>query len=351
MKKIFTRSKLNPILLPNKNNWWEDKKLYNPGAIFHNGEYHLFYRAVGSGEDWKSSICYAVSKDGENFQRFNKPLLIGTEESEKRGLEDPRITKIGDKFYMAYAAYDGTTPRLSIATSSDLKSWKKVGNALSDWLFEKAGGVHTKFDKNGEIIVKAKPTEWSKSGGIFPDKINGRYWMLFGEYRMWFATSVDGINWKGDESPFLAPRQGDYFDNIFVEMGPTPIRTDKGWLVLYHGVDDKHCYRIGFLLLDLQNPRKIIYRSNEPIFWPKEEYEMSGIVDVIPGGLRKMQKMTEVELATFLAENNRKGTMPRVVFCCGAVVVGGVLRIYYGASDSVICTATANLDDILNICP
>ncbi len=121
MKSLFTRSKHNPILKPNPENWWEAKKLYNPGAVFHDGEYHLFYRAMGGGEDWKSSIGYAISKDGENFERFNQPLLVSENEAEKKGLEDPRITKIGDLFYMAYAAYDGTTPSLSIAISEDLK--------------------------------------------------------------------------------------------------------------------------------------------------------------------------------------------------------------------------------------
>ncbi len=94
MNNLFTRSKLNPILIPNPKNWWEDKKLYNPGVIYHNEKYHLFYRAVGSGENWKSSIGYAVSADGENFQRFNEPIITGIDESEKRGLDDPRITKI-----------------------------------------------------------------------------------------------------------------------------------------------------------------------------------------------------------------------------------------------------------------
>ena len=173
--------------------------------------------------------------------------------------------------------------------------------------------------------------------------------MLFGEHRIWFANSNDGIKWSGDQIPFLGPRGENYFDNTFVEMGPPPIKTEKGWFILYHGINNNHWYKIGFLLLDLKNPRKIIYRSEEPIFGSKKDYEMSGIVDVLPGGLTTMQKMSEEELTNFLAENDTKGTMPKVTFCCGAVVIDGLLRIYYGASDSVICTATANVNDILNI--
>jgi len=338
MNNLFARSKLNPILKPNPKNLWEDKKLYNPGVIYHNKKYHLFYRAVGSGKNWKSSIGYAISNNGENFQRFNKPLLVGTGKSEKRGLEDPRITKIGNTFYMAYAAYDGITPRLSIATSEDLKKWEKRGLAFSDWNFERAGGVYTEWNENGKTLTKPKLTEWSKSGALFPDKINGKFWMLFGEYRIWFATSNDGIKWTGDQTPFLEPRKGNFFDNTFVEMGPPPIKTKEGWLVLYHGINKSHWYKIGFLLLDLENPRKILYRSKFPIFEPQKDYELSGIVDVLPCGLAVMQKMSEIELKKFLAENNAKGTMPKVTFCCGSTVV-----------DSVICTATANIDDILNL--
>ena len=264
MTNLFTRSEYNPILRPNSKNWWEAKKLYNPGAIFDDGKYHLFYRAVGSGIGWKSVVGYALSDDGENFSRFDEPLLIGGDEYEKRGLEDPRITRIEDTFYMAYAAYDGITPRLCIATSHDLKKWKKHGPAFSGWMFDEAGGVQTRFDENGKQFSKPCLTEMSKSGGIFPEKIDGKFWMIFGEYRMWFATSDDGIKWTGDQTPFLAPREGDFFDTIFVEMGPSPIKTEKGWLVLYHGVDDKHCYKIGFLIQDLENPREIIFRSDLP---------------------------------------------------------------------------------------
>lgn len=347
MKELFTRSRFNPILKPKPVHWWEAKKLYNPAAIFHHGKYHLFYRAMGSGTNWKSSLGYAVSGEGENFQRFNQPLMLGEGENEKRGIEDPRITKIGDTFFMVYAAYDGTTPRLSIATSSDLKTWSKRGTALSDWHFEKAGGVCIRFDENGKAFRKPEPSQWSKSGAIFPEKINGKYWMLFGEYQMWFASSLDGIKWTAEQKPFLEARQGDYFDNTFVEMGPPPIKTKNGWLVLYHGVNNNHWYRIGFLLLDLENPHRIIFRTEKPIFEPSEKYEMSGIVDVLPGGLEMMQNMTEKELESFLAEVKAKGIMPKVTFCCGATVVNNVLRIYYGASDSVICTATADLKNIL----
>ncbi|OGF27301.1 hypothetical protein A2331_00975 [Candidatus Falkowbacteria bacterium RIFOXYB2_FULL_34_18] len=292
-KNLFIRSRLNPILKPDPKHDWESLKLYNPGVIYCGGRYHLFYRSVNGGKHWKSAIGYAVSDDGENFQRYDGPLLLGDEEGEKRGLEDPRITKIGDIFYMVYGAYDGITPRLSIAISRDLKKWNKYGPAFCDWSFEKAGGVYIEFNEKGEPFIRSRDVEWSKSGGIFPEKINGGFLMLFGEQRIWFAASDNGIKWTGDQKPFLTPRKGDYFDNVFVEMGPPPIKTKKGWLVLYHGVNRKNCYQIGVLLLDAKNPRKILYRSDKPVFSPRESYETYGIVDVLPIGLKEEEKMTK----------------------------------------------------------
>lgn len=132
-------------------------------------------------------------------------------------------------------------------------------------------------------------------------------------------------------------------------MGPPPIKTDAGWLVLYHGIDDKIVYRLGFLILDLNDPSKILYRSEKPIFEPEEPYELSGMVDILPEGLEALEKMSQEELNEFLKTHEQSGKMPQIIFCCGAVVVDGILRIYYGASDSVICTATAKIEDVLDI--
>jgi len=349
MTNIFIRSKNNPILKPNLKNWWESKKLYNPGAVFYNGKYHLFYRAMGGGNNWKSSIGHAVSSDGENFQRFNKPLLVGDRPSEKRGLEDPRITKVEDTFYMIYTAYDNITPRLSIATSNNLKIWEKKSIVFSDWNYKNSGSVYTKWGKNGEIFTKSRITEWSKSGALFPEKLNGKLWMLFGDYDIRFATSSDASKWIVDKKPFLKSHKGDFFDNMFVEMGPPPIKTKKGWLVLYHGINKKYCYQIGFLLLDLNNPRKILFRSTKSIFKPEKDYELSGIVDILPGGFDAIQKKSKKELKIFLEKHDKKGTMPKVIFCCGSTVKDGILRIFYGAGDSVICTATTDIGKLLSL--
>lgn len=342
---MLTRSQDNPILKPNKNHSWESRKVYNCGVIYDNNQYHLFYRAVS--DDWISSIGYAVSKNGENFQCNSKPILFPENELEKRGLEDPRVTKVDDIYYLTFTAYDGITARLNLATSKDLKIWKRHGAVLPSWDLTKAKGFLVDWDEARNNPKTEK--DWSKAGGIFSEVIKNNYWMLFGDSNIWLANSQDGVNWQPVWEPFIRPRKNDHFDNVHIEMGAPPIKTDKGWLVLYHGIDDKIVYRLGFLILDLNNPTKILYRSQKPIFEPIEPYELSGVVDILPGGLKAMEKMDKRELKDFIKKAEEKNRMPKVTFCCGAVVVNDILRIYYGASDSVICTATAKLDNILDI--
>jgi predicted GH43/DUF377 family glycosyl hydrolase len=359
MRDLFTRSKFNPIIKPNPKHKWESLKVYNPGAIFYKGKYHLFYRAIGAGEDWRSSLGYAVSKDGEHFKRFSKPILDRdlSNPLELRGLEDPRITKINDTFFMTYAAYDGKVPRLHIATSSDLKNWRKSNPIFRDFKFIERGGVFVRWREGKPLESKylSSPTkdEWTKSGGIFPEKINGRYWMLFNEFRIWLANSDDGIKWKvlPGES-FIGPRKKTkLFDNLYVEMGPPPIKTERGWLVFYHGINDAIQYQLGLILIDLKDPRKILYRSDEPIFGPKEKYELSGIVDVIPGATKLLEQNKEEELKKLLKEAVSKGFMPQVTFTTAAILKDKIIRLYYGAGDQFICTATASLEDVLSTIP
>jgi len=325
---LFIRSENNPILRPNKAHPWESQKVYNCGTVYKNNQYHLFYRAVGFDPNWHSSIGYAVSDDGINFKRFGKPLLSSESEFEKKGLEDPRATKIGNIYYMSYTAYDGNSARLFLVTSKDLKIWKRHGKMISNWDFEKAGGFIINWDPAQQTEIAKK--EWCKAGGIFPELIDNKYWMIFGDRNLWLASSDDGVRWVPIWKPFVKPRK-DCFDSAHVEMGPPPVRTDRGWLILYHGVDWEVVYRLGFLLLDLKDPTRILYRSEKSIFSPKELYELKSEIDLLPG-------------TTKIDKN------PKVIFCCGAASVGNDLRIYYGAGDSFICTAVAKLDKILDLC-
>ncbi len=351
MADLFTRSILNPVLKPNPSIPWMSKKVYNPAAVFHKGKYHLFFRAVG--DDWVSRIGHAVSKDGEKFEVAPNPVFEVLK-NESRGHEDPRITRIGNDFVMVFGAYDGVSVRLHTAWSRDLYEWERKGEAIKDFDFIKTGGSFVKFDSNKNIIEsKTSPKGElarirSKSGGIFPQKINNLYIMLFGEFQMFLSTSKDGVNWDTPNAPFLSKREGNYFDNAFVEMGPQPIKTEKGWLVLYHGVNTKHEYSLGYLLLDLNDPTKILYRSEKPILTPQMPYELKGLVDVIPGSDKiNFKALTQKELEAYADKAAKEGKMPSVVFVCGAINQGDNLRIYYGASDTWICTATAKISGIL----
>lgn len=322
MKQIFKRSQLNPILKSDINNPLESKKVYNPGVIFDKGEYFMYYRAVG--DDGLSRIRLAISKDGEHFIKQDETILQASLKIDRKGVEDPRIQKIGKKYYMTYTAYDGKCARLCLAVSKDLYGFKKQGKIFSDWNSDIAGSFDIDWDRALHVKVKDKHKEWCKAGGMFSEKIAGKYWMLFGDKNLWLAYSRFGKKWRVNYTPFIGPRDG-YFDSMHVEMGPPPIETDEGWLILYHGIDEKAVYRLGYLLLDLDNPMNIIKRSDKFIFEPYEDYELEGDVDIC----------------------RDKNFIPKVIFCEGAVLKRNKIKIYYGAGDSSICTAEAKLTDVL----
>ena len=326
---MFIRSAKNPILSPYYNHEWESLKVYNPASIYDNTEHHLFYRAEGP--DNVSRIGYAYSFDGESFIRYDSPLIEPDSPLESCGIEDPRIAKIDDVFFLTYTAYDGETARLSLATSTDLKIWKRHGPMLVGWNQEKAEGFSVQWDKarNGQNTKK----DWSKAGGIIPETINNRYWMLFGDSNIWLAHSADGLNWKAVNEPLLRPRNKKSamaFDGKHLEMGPPPIKTRSGWLAIYHGIDADKTYRLGYVLLDLRNPQNIIYRSPDPFFEPDEKYELAGFSDIDEGQPGWNLK-----------------TRAKVIFCNGAVLTGNDLRIYYGCQDHAIATAVTKLDYFL----
>ena len=320
MKQLFARSKLNPILRPNPKNAWEALKTYNCGALYDYGKYHLFYRAVG--ENGVSALGYAASEDGENFIRQNTPLMTPEGELEKCGVEDPRLTKVGDKYCLTYTAYDGDTARLCSAVSPDLKAWERQGEMIPNWNAGRAQSFTVSWDR--AQTASTHRDKWLKAGAIFPRLIGGRFHMIFGDRHLWLASSGDGRHWEPVWEPFLRARPGD-FDQIHVETGPPPLEIKDGWLVLYHGIGRDMVYRLGYLILDKNDPRRIIRRSKEPVFAPETDYELSGTID--------------------LTDDDR----PKVIFSCGATIVEDFLRIYYGAGDTTVCTATAKLADVLEV--
>lgn len=356
MQDIFTRSKKNPILKPKGTSWW---KIYNPGAILdEKGYFHLFPRVMKKQSDWHSQIGHAISKDGESFRW--KGIILKRRKGHKdetKGVEDPRVSKVGDTYHIVFAAFNNHDVELHSATTKDLnKAWNRSDKKMvPNFYFHKSGGKKVSF-VNGKIVTKKvlkkkDGLHWAKAGGLFPEKIDGKYHLLFGDFNIWHAVSRDGKTFKVDQKPFMKPRnKPNLFDNAFIEMGPAPIKTDKGWLVLYHGIDEAFRYQLGFVLLDLKNPKKILFRSNVPIFGPKENYEIGdALIDVVPGGIDAIKNLSDSELKKFYKKVRAKGGMPQVVFCPAAVLKDKILYLYYGAGDKSICMAHAPLEKILEL--
>ena len=270
----------------------------------------MHYRAQGL--DWVSRIGYAVSSDGVHWNRLREPVLEPIDEQESRGVEDPRVTCIEGTFYMTYTAYS------SAAEGRDYLAQRQ------DWDFFHDGLILPMIARSRNLI------DWQRIGPIvsgednkdhvlFPRKINGRFAALHRRRpQVWIAFSDDMLVWP-DESmaPIYGPRQGSTWDNFGVGSNGVPIETEFGWLSINHGYSQDHIYHLGVVLLDLDNPTRVIHRPADPIFWPQELWEL-------------------------------RGDVPMVVFSCANPVVDGTVYVYYGAADHVIGLATCRLDDLVN---
>ncbi len=288
-----------PVLTPT-NRDWEDFCVFNPAVVEKDGLIYLIYRAMG--KDKISRLGLAWSKDGISFSRLDKPVFSPEGPQEQSGVEDPRIVKIGDFYYMTYTAYRGWDPAIedhdfviAMARSKDLIRWERLGYPLGS-------------EKNKDAV-------------LFPEKIKGKYAMFHRRPpSIWIAFSDDLRSWYGHQV-IMEPVEGTWEGEKIGAGGP-PIKTDEGWLVIYHGVGrDRHgmrVYALGLALLDLEDPTKIIARYPHPVLYPEFIWE-------------------------------RKGDVPCVVFTDGAVVVDGSVYLYYGAADTVVGFARAELGDLLDL--
>lgn len=282
----FQRYTGNPILLPNPLVAWEACNVFNCAVVQHNGLFHMLYRAQGVA--YRSSIGYAVSVDGLNWSRLDKPVLTYGAEYETRGVEDPRLTLLDGEFYMTYTGYSEHGTRASIAKSRNLIDWQRVCVAL--------------------------PDEDNKDHALFPERIGGRYCMFHRrEPDIWIAYSDDLVHWS-DHQRVFGPRAG--WESLKVGISGPPLRIDQGWLLVYHAVDDGMVYRQGVALLDANDPTRVVSRPAEFVLEPREPWE-------------------------------HLGEVPHVVFSCATLQVGGELWIYYGGADRSIGQARAPMDDVL----
>jgi len=262
----FNKFPQNPILTPISTHHWESTAVFNPTAIKLDGKIHLIYRAMSA--DNTSTFGYAVSKNGVDIEeRLANPIYSPTEDFEIKkipgansGCEDPRITLLGDKLYICYTAFTGVGDTRVAMTSI----------SVSDFLARK-------WDAWKKPILITAPGIYDKDACIFPEKIDNKYLFL---HRIAPGISVDFSdklffgeqNWLRTQS-YIVPHPH-FWDDEKIGIGPTPIETDVGWLLIYHGISKKDTfYRVGAMLLDLKNPQIVVSRIEYPVLEPTEEFE------------------------------------------------------------------------------
>lgn len=300
---LFKRYKNNPVLTAAM--WpYRVNSVFNAGATIFEDKVLLLVRV----EDMRgfSHLCKAVSSDGyTNWKIDKEPCLSPKTDDfpeEKYGIEDPRIVKLemDNHYAVVYTSFSESGPSVSLATTEDFKTFKRYG-------------------------VIMLPDD--KDAAIFPRKFNDKWILLHRPSprsyltgaHIWMSYSPNLKHW-GESSILIPARKGSWWDAHKIGLGPQPVETPEGWLIIYHGARPTAAgtlYRLGLALLDLDDPSKIIKRCDEWVFGPNEVYE-------------------------------RMGDVPDVTFPCGVVLKGDELIMYYGAADSTMAIATASLKEVLS---
>jgi len=327
IQPVLKRYEGNPILKPETTHWWESKAVFNPAAIYEGGKVHILYRALGDTDT--SVIGYASSTDGFHIdERLDKPVYVPREPFEgvgavrqvevelsdnytsggsfAGGCEDPRLTRIDNRVYMTYVAYDGySSPRIALS-SIDINDFLN-----KNWKWKKP-------------VLISRPDIVDKNACILPEKINGKYVIFHRIFPEILIDFVDNLDFDGEgrwlEGQFKIPimESASSWDSRKVAAGPPPMRTKDGWLFIYHAIDEKdeYRYKMGAMLLDINYPPKVLARTTHPILEPVARYENEGL---------------------------KTG----VVYPCGAVILKDQLFVYYGGADMVVCVATAKMDEFM----
>ncbi|MEW6081159.1 MAG: glycosidase [Bacillota bacterium] len=300
----------NPILEPKRGHWWESRYVLNSGAIRINGVVHIFYRALGT--DGVSRLGLARSPDGLCIEeRLAHPVFEPIGEAEKMGCEDPRLFMMGDRVFLFYNAYDGRLAQIGLASID-------VEDLLADrW---------DRWERHGHMF----PGQPHRNPVLFPERTNGEYVLYYRIKPNIVISRAQDLTcpWNADDGRFFMGPRENYWDDSFIGGGAPPIKTEYGWLLIYHGVDQNLVYRLGAFLVALDDPSTVLYRTPDPVLEPREVCEVGE-----PG----------------------KCWVPNVVFTCGAVpredkeVLGAhdEILVYYGAADSVIGVATASVSDLV----
>jgi predicted GH43/DUF377 family glycosyl hydrolase len=336
---ILERFDGNPILEPQPTHWWESKAAFNPGAIYEQGKVHIVYRAIGDSN--VSVLGYASSIDGFHIdERLDKPIYVPRESFEGPGLvyptetnpqviyvfaedeeeeeedyvsgggglggcEDPRLTKIDDRVFMTYVAFDGYSPPRIALTSIYIDDF-----LARNWQWKKP-------------VLISPPGVVDKNACILPEKIKSKYVIFHRIFPDILIDFVDDLDFDGKtrwlKGEFKIRPRAAYWDSRKVGAGAPPIKTKDSWLLIYQAVGkcDPGRYKIGAMLLDLKDPTRVLARSGEPILEPEVWYE-------------------------------NEGWKAGVIYPCGAVVIKDRLLVYYGGADRVACVASIKLDRLFD---
>jgi len=285
-----------PILSPSESAF-ESSGTFNPAVIRRGDKFVMLYRAQDAAGT--SRLGYAESTNGVRFiKRFGAVLAPEAEYEKGGGVEDPRLIDLGGRYYLTYTGYNRKDAQLCLAESMDLIHWKRLGVILPAY--------QGKWNRG-----------WTKSGAIVSEKIAGKYWMYWlgtaadKTDQMGISSSSDLLHWTEELDAPVLPRRPGKFDSRVVEPGPPPLFTSKGIVLIYNGADDKLVYRTGIAVFDRNDPRKVLYRSDEPVFGPDKEWE-------------------------------KVGQVPNVVFVEGMAKRGKEWLFYYGGADKFVGVASAS---------
>ncbi|MBU1178512.1 pesticidal protein Cry7Aa [Patescibacteria group bacterium] len=326
------------VILEATESEFENQAVLNPACVQEGKTIRMFYRAVGQGNHSSIGHC-ELAGPLKVVKRYQKPVLFPEFDYEKRGTEDPRIVFLDGIYYLFYVAYDGKNALGALATSQDLKKFEKRGiitpQISYDLAEEKFHEVKSKlkdryffFKSYYEDVVGKGVLLWEKDHFIFPQKIKGKFALIHRilpdiqiAYFNDFAelNTEYWLNYLKKLSDYVVLESKYWFESRNIGGGCPPLETDKGWLLIYHAVEDSNSgkiYRAGAALLDKEDPGKVIGHLREPLFSPEEEWELKGDVD-------------------------------NVVFPTGTAQFGNRLYIYYGAADKRIAVASLDINELL----